>query len=200
MAPQPTNPGQSPSGSQPTGGIQLPRFPASAAARPTNLGQPPAASNTSNQKTWQAPRFHQGEALSETTKSPITDDFRKPLKRVGLAMGLLFLTILFMSLIYNAIAGLFHRDTTTPQAVSSPTASVSTDPDAAARVTPDGDNCNGITAKMKTAQVSSQQVNRLFWQKYPAKTNKALDLSLPADRALGQEWCKIAGELSTPKP
>jgi hypothetical protein len=193
MAPQPTNPGQSPPDPQPSGGIQLPNFASPRAAKPTNLGpSPPPIPPSSPQKTWQAPRLHQGEPISQTEQSPITDDFRKPLKRVGLALGAVFIAILLISFIYNAVAGMFQKvlPQASPVVASSPAlAPVNASPDA----------CTGMSAKMKTARVSGKQVDRVFWQKHPDRVNKTLDLSAAADRELRQEWCQIAGEL-TAKP
>jgi hypothetical protein len=201
MAPQPTNPSHNPPATTNTDGIQLPKFPASRAAQPTNLGQSPPPHKIQNQKTWQAPRIHAGEAFSEVTKSLMSDDFRKPLKRVGLALGALFLTIWLLSMIYNAIAGLFQHSPTAPSAFSTPAASPVVSPGTTAATSiPAKNNCTGVSVKMKTANISTKQVDRLFWQKHPEHLNKALDLSIATERALGQEWCQIAGDLATPKP
>ncbi len=195
MAPQPTNPGQSPQ-LPPRNNIQLPQnFTAPSGSQPT---QPP--------KTWQAPRLHPGEPISEEEKSPILDDFRQPLKRVGVAIAALFITGLLISLIVNAIAGLFRGAAPQPPASSlvaaSPQVAISKE---VAKAIPTSHNenrnaCTDIPTKMKAAQISSQQVDRVFWQKHPDRVNKTLDLSAATDRTLRQEWCQIAGDLAAPKP
>jgi hypothetical protein len=198
MAPQPTNPGQSPKPSQ-NHNIQLPQ---NFTAPPSSPSTKPAQKTSAQPpKTWQAPRLHPGEPISEQEKSPIFDDFRKPLKRVGLAIAMLFITGLLISLIVNAIAGLL-RGTPPPSQVSMPVA-------ASPKVLPgkevakdnaDRNACTDIPTKMKAAQISSKQVDRVFWQKHPDRANKTLDLSSATDRTLRQEWCQIAGDLAAPKP
>jgi hypothetical protein len=140
-------------------------------------------------------------SLSPNRKKARFDDFRKPLKRVGLAIAMLFITGLLISLIVNAIAGLL-RGTPPPSQVSMPVA-------ASPKVLPgkevakdnaDRNACTDIPTKMKAAQISSKQVDRVFWQKHPDRANKTLDLSSATDRTLRQEWCQIAGDLAAPKP
>ncbi len=211
MAPQPTNPNQPAPAAQKTGGVQLPQFhlQSSQALQYNNLGNSLSPNNSaphsSAQKTQVAPRLHPGEPLIEQTKSPITDDFRKPIKRVAFLIGTLFLTMLLVSFIFNAIAGLFQH-TTTPTVASSPVVNpvVMPQKDIAksdlAKASTDQNACTGIPTKMQKSQVSSKQVDRVFWQKHPEWANKTLDLSAPGDRNLRQEWCQIAGDLAGSKP
>jgi hypothetical protein len=214
MASQPTNPNQPSPAAQKTGGVQLPQFhlQSSQASQYNNLGDSLSLNNslpiivptTSAQKTHVAPRLHPGAPLVEQAKSPIADDFRKPIKRVAFLLGTLLLSMLLISSIFNAIAGLFQRSNVTPEvATSSPVVNSVvmpkkdvTTPDLA-KANTDKNACVGIPTKMQKSQVSSRQVDRVFWQKHPEWANKTLDLSAPADRDLRQEWCQIAGDLST---
>ncbi len=214
MAPQPTNP-QQPSATTPKiGGVQLPRFDlnSASAAHPQQLGDTISLNNNypapSAQKTLAAPRLHPENPRLEQLQSPILSDFRLPLKRVGFLMGTLLISTLLISLIVNALAGFWQRITTPPtitttQALSSTVANSATTPGSelskysSATTDTDTNACIGIPTKMQTAQVTNQQVNRVFWQKHPEISNKDLDLSAVTDRDLRQEWCQIAGELST---
>ncbi len=211
MAPQPTNPNQPAPAAPKTGGVQLPQFYLQSSQalqynNPVNLlslnnSSPPSSA----QKTQVASRLHPGEPLTEQPKSPITDDFRKPIKRVAFLIGTLFLTMLLISFIFNAIAGLFQH-ATTPTVASSPVVNPVVMPSKdvtksdLAKANTDQNACTGIPTKMQTAQVSSKQVDRVFWQKHPEWANKTLNLSAPADRGLRQEWCQIAGDLAGSKP
>ena len=212
MAPQPNNPHQPSPAAQKTGGVQLPHFHlhSSQALQSNNLGDSLSLNNplptimppNSAQKTHVAPRLHPGDPLTEKAKSPIADDFRRPIKRVAFLIGTLFLSILLISFIFNAIAGLFQRSNTAPEVASSPMVSpvVMPQKDVAtadlAKANTDQNACTGIPTKMQKSQVSSKQVDRVFWQKHPEWANKNLDLSAPADRDLRQEWCQIAGSLA----
>jgi hypothetical protein len=217
MAPQPTNPNQPSPSAQKTSGAQLPQFHLQSpqALQYNNSGDalslnnplPAIVSTSSAQKTHVAPRLHPGEPLTERTKSLIADDFRKPLKRVAFLVGTLLLSILLISFIFNAIAGLFQRSSLVPElAASSPVANPvvmpkkDVTPSALAKTNNDQNACTDIPTKMQKSQVSSKQVDRVFWQKHPEWANKTLDLSAPGDRDLRQEWCQIAGDLSTAQP
>jgi hypothetical protein len=47
---------------------------------------------------------------------------------------------------------------------------------------------------MAKANITAKQVDRVFYQKYPDRSNKALgDTQL--DRSLRQEWCAVANKL-----
>jgi hypothetical protein len=214
MASQPTNPKQPTPAAQKTGGVQLPQFhlQSSQALQYNNSGDslslnnslPAIISTGGAQKTHVAPRLHPGEPLTEQAKSPIADDFRRPIKRVAFLMGTLFLSILLISFIFNAIAGLFQRNNVTPEvAASSPAVNPVVMPKKdvttsnLAKANTDQNACTGIPTKMQKSQVSSRQVDRVFWQKHPEWANKTLDLSAPGDRDLRQEWCQIAGDLSS---
>ncbi len=211
MAPQPPNPHQPSAAAPKTGGVQLPRFDfqSSPATPPALLSDTLSLNNypaRSAQKTRPAPRLHPEESRSTQLSSPILDDFRLPLKRVALLMGSLLLTMLLLSLIVNAIGGFWQRITTPPTittpalsaAVVNPGTTSSTELSKSSAATTDTDQnaCTGIPTKMQTAQVTSQQVNQVFWRKHPELSNKDLDLSAATDRDLRQEWCQMAGELS----
>ncbi len=217
MAPQPTNPNQPSPAAQKTGGVQLPQFhlQSSQALQYNNLGDslslnnslPASAPTGGGQKTHVAPRLHPGDPLTEQVKSPIADDFRRPIKRVAFLIGTLFLSVLLISFIFNAIADLFQRSNVTPEVATSstvvnpvvmPKKDVTTSD--LAKANTDQNACTGIPGKMQKSQVSSKQVDRVFWQKHPEWANKTLDLSAPADRDLRQEWCQIAGNLAGSKP
>lgn len=216
MPPQPTNPHQPSSGAQKTGGVQLPQFHlhSSQALQYNNSGDslainhplPATVSTGSAQKTHVAPRLHSGASLVEQPKSPIAEDFRRPIKRVAFLLGTLFLSMLLISFIFNAIAGLFQRDQVAPEVASSsavnPVVMPKKDvmPSDIAKANTDKNACTGIPTIMQKSQISSKQVDRAFWQKHPEWANKTLDLSAPADRDLRQEWCQIAGSLAASKP
>jgi hypothetical protein len=203
MASQPTNPNQPAPAAQKTAGVQLPQFHLqSSQALQYNNSLPAIIPTGGAQKTHVAPRLHSGEPLTEQEKSPISDDFRRPIKRVVFLMGTLFLSILLISFIFNAIAGLFQRNVSPEVAASSPVVNPVVMPKKdvttsdLAKANTDQNACTGIPTKMQKSQISSRQVDRVFWQKHPEWANKTLDLSAPADRALRQEWCQIAGDLS----
>jgi hypothetical protein len=216
MAPQPTNPNQPSPAAQKTGGAQLPQFlrQSSQALQYNNLGNlsslndslPAIIPTGSAQKTHVAPRLHPGAPLVEQPKSPIADDFRRPIKRVAFLLGTLFLSMLLISFIFNAIASLFQRDNVTPEIASSSTINPvvmpqkDVTPSDLVKANADKNACTGIPTTMQKSQVNSKQVDRVFWQKHPEWANKTLDLSAPGDRDLRQEWCQIAGNLAGSKP
>jgi hypothetical protein len=172
MTSHPTNPGQppEPSGSQPTRPAQSPE-----AAQKTSYQLP---------KTWQfGIRGEQG--VSQKTTTPMQDDFKLPLKRVGVVFVGLFATVWLVSVVYGMVTGLFSGRK--PQVVASPAATV---PEQVKT-----DSCSGMTAKMSAAKVTSKQVDKIFWQKHPDKLNKLIG----NDAVLRQEWCQIAGELAGKK-
>ncbi len=163
MTSRPTNPGQSAQPTQPAGST-------------------PPTQKTSGQlpKTWQfGIKGEQG--FSQKTTTPIQEDFKLPLKRVGLAFVGLFVTIWLASAVYGVVSGFFSGRK--PQATASPAA---TKPEQTKT-----DACSGMTAKMLAVKVSTKQVDKIFWQKHPDKLNKPIG----NDATLRQEWCQIATEL-----
>jgi hypothetical protein len=163
-------------------------------SQPTNPIQPtsPAQSaNAAQQVSEQLPKTWyfgiSGErGLSQKTIPPIQDDFKQPLKRVGLAFVGLFAIICLVTAVYKVFIKNFPSHSTT----ATPSATVPVE---------QADACSGMTAKMQTAKVSSRQVDKIFWQKHPDKLNKPIAPLAPKaignDPALRQEWCQIAGEL-----
>jgi hypothetical protein len=169
MTSRPTNPGQSAQPTQPVG------------SSPT-----PPAQKTSDQlpKTWHF-GIKGGQGVSQKTTTPIQEDFRLPLKRVGLAFVGLFATIWLASAVYGVVAGFISGRK--PQVTASPAA---TKPEQTKT-----DACSGMTAKMLAAKVNAKQVDKVFWQKHPDKLNKPIG----NDVTLRQEWCQIAAELVSKK-
>jgi hypothetical protein len=168
MSSRPTNPGQSSNPPEPIG------------SQPTH--SPAAAKKTSYQlpKTWQF-GIKKEKGVTQKTTTPMGQDFKMPLRRVGLALFALFIVIWLISSVYGAVTGFFSNRK--PQVAVSP---VAVAPEQAKT-----DICNGMTAKMLAAKVSSKQVDKVFWQKHPDKLNKPIG----NDAVLRQEWCKIAEEL-----
>jgi hypothetical protein len=57
-----------------------------------------------------------------------------------------------------------------------------------------GNECLDLPTRMARANITPNQVDKVFYQKYPDRTNKALgDTQL--DRNLRQEWCAVANKL-----
>jgi hypothetical protein len=165
MTSQPTNPGQQN---------------ISSSSQTTQQAQPAnAAQKISEQlpKTWYF-GISGERGLSQKTIPPIQEDFKQPLKRVGLTFVGLFAIIFLVTAVYKFFIKNFPSHST----AAAPSANVPVE---------QADACSGMTAKMQTAKVSSRQVDKIFWQKHPDKLNKPIG----NDPALRQEWCQTAGEL-----
>jgi hypothetical protein len=172
MTSRPTNPGQS---AQPTQPI-TPPVPQANSNQPQ---QPTAKTSDQLPKTW-----HFGitgdKGISQKTAVPLKEDFKLPLKRVGLAFVALFAVVWSISSVSGVLSGVLSGFTNKkPQVAASPTAQNRKDA------------CQGMTAKMVSAKITSKQVDQAFWKKHPDKLNKPIG----TDPALRQEWCQIAGEL-----
>jgi serine/threonine protein kinase len=155
--------------------------------------QPPNNPNTT-------PHINQPNQLSSFTSSILKlfdkadiwgvmkSDFAKPMKYVGGGILSLFLVIAILNWIVQGIGGVISG-MTKPQSssVNTPTATIS----------PTSGSCLNINDRMKAAKISSKDVNKRFYQKYPDRRNRPLDRNNIEDRKLMTEWCQIAEILVT---
>jgi serine/threonine protein kinase len=113
----------------------------------------------------------------------LKSDFAKPIKYVGGSILTIFLVIVVLNWILQGI-GSVMSSITKPQANSALTPITTS--------SPTSDSCLNINDRMKAAKISSKDVNKRFYQKYPDRRNKPLDRNNISDRRLIKEWCQIA--------
>jgi hypothetical protein len=58
----------------------------------------------------------------------------------------------------------------------------------------DKKNCTDLPTRMTKAKMTSQKVDKVFYQTYPDRVNKPL-ADTAIDRNLRQEWCEVANKL-----
>jgi pSer/pThr/pTyr-binding forkhead associated (FHA) protein len=116
------------------------------------------------------------KGISQKTTTSLRQDFKIPIRRVGITFAGLFILCWLISTIYGLANQFFlaRKDpvTTIPEQLKN-------------------DACSGMTAKMLVAKVSPRQIDQVFWQKHPDKSNRQIG----NDKISRQKWCQIAEEL-----
>jgi hypothetical protein len=121
---------------------------------------------------------------------------RLPMKRIGTILAILLILALVCSGLFNLAKGALDSLTAKkPAPISQPTdQSQPSNTPTPTTASSDKNNCTDLPTRMTTAQITSQQVDKVFYQTYPDRVNKPLaDTSI--DRALRQEWCGVANKL-----
>jgi serine/threonine protein kinase len=114
----------------------------------------------------------------------IKSDSAKPIKYVGGAALALFGSIVVLNWIVQGIGSIISS-ITRPQASSTPTPSIASSPN-------NSNSCLNIIDRLKTAKKLPQDVDKIFYRKYPDRLNKRLDPNNASDKKLMDEWCQIA--------
>ncbi len=129
------------------------------------------------------------------------EGLRLPLKRVGSIVFILFILALGVSGLFNLAKGAIDSLTAKKPATSSqPTEqSQPINTPTPTTVSSDKNNCIDLPTRMIKARVTSQQVDKIFYQTYPDRVNKPL-ADTTIDRNLRQEWCGVANKLIEQKP
>jgi hypothetical protein len=164
--------------------------------------------NQTNSKT--SPTVHiagisplpQQSSSGESNPPPgLWEGLRLPLKRVGSIGFILFILALGISGLFNLSKGAIDSLTAKkPATTSQPTeqSQPSTTP-IPTTASSDRNNCTDLPTRMVKAKMTSQQVDKVFYQTYPDRVNKPLADTV-TDRALRQEWCAVANKLIEQKP
>jgi hypothetical protein len=117
---------------------------------------------------------------------------RLPAKRVGTILCILLILILIGSGLVNLVKGAIDSLTAKkPAPINQPTEQNQPSPTTAST---DKNNCTDLPTRMTTAKITSQQVDKVFYQTHPDRVNKPL-ADTTVDRALRQEWCAVANKL-----
>jgi hypothetical protein len=121
---------------------------------------------------------------------------RLPAKRIGTILFLLLILILIGAGLVNLVKGAIDSLTAKkPAAINQPTEqSQPTTTNTPTTASSDKNNCTDLPTRMATAKITSQLVDKVFYQTYPDRVNKPLaDTSI--DRNLRQEWCAVANKI-----
>jgi hypothetical protein len=120
---------------------------------------------------------------------------RLPIKRIGTIVSILFILALVISGLFNLAKGTIDSLTAKKQAKTSQQTEQS-QPIASTPTTASSDknNCTDLPSRMTNAKLTSQQVDKVFYQTYPDRVNKPL-ADTTIDRSLRQEWCTVANKL-----
>jgi hypothetical protein len=127
---------------------------------------------------------------------------RLPIKRIGSIVFILFILALVISGLFNLAKGAIDSLTAKKPAstASQPTeqSQPSTGP-TPTTASSDQNNCTDLPTRMTKVKITSQQVDKVFYQTYPDRVNKPL-ADTTIDRNLRQEWCAVANRLIEQKP
>ena len=130
-------------------------------------------------------------------RSGLWAGLRLPMKRVGTIVFILFILAFICSGLFNLAKGAIDSltakkpATTTSQPAEQSQPSTSPTPTAASS---DKNNCTDLPTRMTKAKITSQQVDKVFYQTHPDRANKPL-ADTAIDRNLRQEWCAVASKL-----
>jgi hypothetical protein len=171
--------------------------------------QPPNLNQTSSktQKTQHIPGVMPMQPSITKTQLESESGFwtvlRKPMRlMVKIVVPILILALLGSGL-FNLVQGMMKGDKAPkeivvdrfPKAEAPPTTS-SSSPIVS---TTTKNECMDLPTRMTQSKIDTKQVDKVFYQKYPDRMNKALgDTQL--DRNLRQEWCAIGNRLSNTQP
>jgi hypothetical protein len=132
--------------------------------------------------------------VQQSTRASLWEGLRIPLIRTALAFGGLFLVILLGSWMVNAVKGMLGGSSNTATSTEKPSVASSPAANNTAATGNKTESCSTVMARMKEAKVSSQQVDRVFYQKHPDRVKNPITAKAE-DQSLRQEWCSIADRL-----
>ena len=144
----------------------------------------------------------QRSSSGESNSQPgLWEGLRLPIKRVGTIVVMLLILALMASGLFNLVKGALEsltakKPSTTSQLTEQSQPITTTTPITSSS---DKNNCTDLPTRMTTAKMTSQQVDKVFYQTYPDRANKPL-ADTATDRALRQEWCAVANRLIEQKP
>jgi hypothetical protein len=124
------------------------------------------------------------------TWSKVREDFRRPVKRVGLTVISLLAIITLLSVLINGLKSLFTHTPPTPSTFQ-PTSS----PIQAPTVSSTAITNTALAIKCGTGKVPGIKVDTIFYQQHPELKGRRLTNS-EADKSLRVKWCEIADRLS----
>ncbi len=155
--------------------------------------------SSKTQKTQHIPGISPLEQSANKTllesKSTFWAGLRKPMKWAVTIGGSILILSLIGSGLFNFAKGLMTGENKPQVIPTTPTADRSTI-DSSPTISTDSkkNECLDLPPRMARANITPNQVDKVFYQKYPDRTNKALgDTQL--DRSLRQEWCAVANKL-----
>jgi hypothetical protein len=122
------------------------------------------------------------------------EGLRLPLKRVGSIVFILFILALGVSGLFNLAKGAIDSLTAKKPATTSQPTEQSQPITTPTTASSDRNNCTDLPTRMTKAKMTSQQVDKVFYQTYPDRVNKPL-ADTANDRNLRQEWCGVANKL-----
>lgn len=132
----------------------------------------------------------------DESKPGLWAGLRKPMKWALTIGVVIFILALIGSGLFNFAKGLMQGEDTPKPISTNPTTETDrpkTDPTPTTSSTAKNE-CLDLPARMAQANITADRVDKVFYQKYPDRSNKALaDTQL--DRSLRQEWCAVANQL-----
>jgi hypothetical protein len=148
------------------------------------LGVSPLEQSASNTNLESSPKFWAG--------------LRKPMKWAVTIVVPILILALVVSGLFNLVQGLMKGENTPQSIPTTPTNDRSTSSPSSIVASTSKNECLDLPTRMAQSKITIQEVDKVFHQKYPDRTNKALgDTQL--DRNLRQEWCAIGNRLSNTK-
>jgi hypothetical protein len=152
--------------------------------------QPPLPTNCQPLDTIQAPQPPDRGVINSDkyfTWAKVRADFALPIKRVGVGMVVLFVSVVTISFAIDSVKSLFvHKPN---QSQSSNTSNSTSVANSTTNVP------SAIIAKCGNERVSKVKVDRIFARQHPELNGRKLTNS-EADKTLQKEWCAIADRLS----
>jgi Na+-transporting methylmalonyl-CoA/oxaloacetate decarboxylase gamma subunit len=138
----------------------------------------------------------QHSSSGESTPQPgLWAGLRLPVKRIGTVIFILFILALVVSGLFNLAKGALDSFTAKkPTSTSQQTEQSQPNATSTPATNSDKNNCTDLPDRMTKAKMTSQQVDKVFYQTYPDRANKPL-ADTTIDRALRQEWCAVANKL-----
>jgi hypothetical protein len=133
-------------------------------------------------------------------QSGLWKELRLPMKRIGTVVFILFILALGVSGLFNLAKAAMDSLTAKKPAMTNQSTEQSqpTTTNNPTTTSSDRNNCTDLPTRMAKAKMTSQQVDKVFYQTYPDRANKPL-ADTATDRALRQEWCAIANKLIAQK-
>jgi hypothetical protein len=139
-------------------------------------------------------QFSSGES---TPQPGLWQELRLPMKRIGTVVFILFILAMGVSGLFNiakgAIDSLSAKKPATTTSQPTEQSQPITTPTPTTAIS-DKNNCTDLPTRMSKAKMTSQEVDKVFYQTYPDRVNKPL-ADTTVDRNLRQEWCAVANQL-----
>jgi hypothetical protein len=148
-----------------------------------------------------SPLPQQPSSGGSNPQSGLWKELRLPMKRIGTVVFILFILALGVSGLFNLAKAAMDSLTAKKPAMTNQSTEQSqpTTINNPTTASSDKNNCTDLPTRMTTVKITSQQVDKVFYQKYPDRVNKPL-ADTTIDRNLRQEWCAVANKLIEEKP